>query len=213
MDFLLDLLIEFAGPGVYFLVFLVLLLCGFGLPIPEDITLIAGGTMVYYGVANFYPMLVVCMFGVMMGDSAMWFLGNHFGHRILRIKWFAKLLPPERIESARNKLLGTEAPSFFSRFILFFARFMPGLRAPIFFSAGMFKIPFLKFFFWDFLAALLSVPAILWATFAFGNRLDHLLKNVKNAEGWIIGLFVFVILMLILKSRINRGRNTKTSLI
>ena len=31
------------GPWNYFIAFAVLILCGFGVPIPEDITLVAGG--------------------------------------------------------------------------------------------------------------------------------------------------------------------------
>ena len=44
-------------PYTYLLVFAILLLCGFGLPIPEDITLIAAGLMAYYGKANVFVMI------------------------------------------------------------------------------------------------------------------------------------------------------------
>jgi membrane protein DedA with SNARE-associated domain len=45
---------------------------------------------------------------------------------------------------------------------LFIGRFLPGLRAPIFFTAGSMKVPFVKFLFFDGLAALISVPVFVW---------------------------------------------------
>ena len=41
------------------------------------------------------------------------------------------------------------------------ARFMPGLRAPIYFTAGTVGVKFHTFLFYDGLAALVSVPAIV----------------------------------------------------
>ena len=45
---------------------------------------------------------------------------------------------------------------------LFVGRFLPGLRAPIFFTAGSTRVKYWKFFFFDGLAALISVPFFVW---------------------------------------------------
>lgn len=48
----MDLLISIFSDYGYLAVFVMLLLCGFGLPIPEDITLVAGGIIAGLGYAD-----------------------------------------------------------------------------------------------------------------------------------------------------------------
>lgn len=187
MDILIDFLLNFYGPTPYLLVFGILLLCGFGLPIPEDITLIAGGLLAYYGVCDLYTMIAVSFFGVMLGDSAMWFLGHKYGRRILQKPFFHRLLPDERIKAASLKLNQRG-----SRRMLFFARFMPGLRAPIFFTSGLLHVPFARFFLMDGLAAVLSVPLFVGSIYYFGDQLDVVVRWIKKVEHGIIFIILGV---------------------
>ncbi|HSC81531.1 MAG TPA: DedA family protein, partial [Chitinolyticbacter sp.] len=60
MDILHYLVTIFTDYG-YLAVFLVLLICGFGVPIPEDITLVAGGIISGLGYAHVHTMFAVCM--------------------------------------------------------------------------------------------------------------------------------------------------------
>lgn len=193
MDAIVDFLLNFSGPTPYFMIFGVLLLCGLGLPVPEDITLIIGGILAYYGLCDLTTMILVCLFGVMLGDSIMFWLGEHYGRRLTRKWFFHKLLPDDRLDAVRGR---------FARWgnkLIFIARFMPGLRAPIFFSAGTFHVPFKVFFFYDGLAALLSVPAIIAGIYFFGDRLDKVITIIKRMEHGIIFTVIFVVLMMLLK--------------
>jgi membrane protein DedA with SNARE-associated domain len=65
MDRLIDFLLNFYGPTPYFLIFGILLACGLGLPIPEDITLFAAGLLAYYGVTDLGPTILLCMAAVL----------------------------------------------------------------------------------------------------------------------------------------------------
>jgi protein MpaA len=193
MDAIIDFLLNFYGPTPYLIVFGVLLLCGLGVPIPEDITLIAGGILAYYGICDLGLMIGICFVGVMLGDSIMFWLGAHYGRQLTR-KWiFHKLLPDERLDSVRGRF------NQWGNKLIFVARFMPGLRAPIFFSAGTFHVPFRVFFFYDGLAALLSVPAIVAAVFYFGDHLEKVIRIIKKAEHGIIFTVLSVAALLILK--------------
>ena len=55
----------------YAAVFLVLIACGFGVPIPEDVTLVTGGVISGLGYANVHIMFLVGMAGVLAGDGMM----------------------------------------------------------------------------------------------------------------------------------------------
>jgi membrane protein DedA with SNARE-associated domain len=201
MDLLVDFLLNFYGPTPYLLVFGILLLCGFGLPIPEDVTLFAGGLLAYYGVCDLYLMIAVGIFGVLVGDSAMWFVGHKYGRRVLKKPFFQKLVPEERIQAVAVKLNRKG-----SKRILFFGRFMPGLRAPIYFTSGMLHIPFMRFFVMDGLAALLSVPAIVSAVYYFGDELDLVVRWIKKIEHGIIFVVLGIIVTVALKWWISHRR-------
>jgi membrane protein DedA with SNARE-associated domain len=191
MDWLVDFLLNFYGPTPYLLILGILLLCGFGLPIPEDVTLFAGGLLAYYGVCNLLPMIAVCFVGVMMGDSLMWFVGRRFGRKILKKPFFHRLLPDERITLASRKLNQKG-----SKRMLFFGRFMPGLRAPIFFTSGLLHVPYVRFFSMDGLAALISVPLLVGSVYYFGDELDSVVRWIKKVEHGIVFLVIGAVLFL-----------------
>ena len=67
----MEFLISFFTDYGYWAVLFVLIICGFGVPIPEDITLVSGGVIagLYPESVNSHLMLVVSMIGVLAGDS------------------------------------------------------------------------------------------------------------------------------------------------
>lgn len=203
MDALVDFLLNFYGPMPYLIVFGILLACGLGVPIPEDITLVVGGILAYYGVSNVWVMIVVCLAGVMIGDSLVFWLGAKYGRALTKKWFFHKVLPDERLDAVQGKF------KQYGNKLIFAARFMPGLRAPIFFSAGVLHLPFSVFFLFDGVAALLSVPAIVGGVYLFGDEIDHFIKVMRSFEYGILAAIVTVILLLTLKWYLNHRKSMK----
>lgn len=183
-----------SGPVPYLLVFFILLLCGFGLPMPEDIVLFAAGLMAYYGAADVGWMILVSFAGVMVGDSAVFTIGALYGRRLRKTKLVRRMLPPKRMKMVRRKLheQGNK--------VIFAARFMPGLRTPVFFSAGTLHLPFRTFFFFDGLAAMISVPTIVFAVYYFGSHVDRVIKVIKRVQFGVIGTILLIVAIVVLKS-------------
>src|SRR6476620_7600617 len=180
MDRILELLLNFYGPTPYLVVFGILLACGLGLPIPEDVTLFAAGLSSYYGLTDLWIMILVSYAGVIVGDTAIFLLGATYGRKLTK-KWlFHKLLPDERLNAVRTQFheKGNK--------LIFAARFMPGLRAPIYFSAGTLHLPYRIFLFYDGLAALLSVPTIIGAVYYFCDELDRVVRVIQKVEHSIV---------------------------
>jgi len=201
MDAIVDYLLNFYGPVPYLIVFGVLLACGLGLPIPEDITLIIAGLLAYYGLCHLGIMIGVCLAGVMLGDSLVFWLGEKYGRALTKKWFFRKVLPDERLDAARRQFRrhGNK--------LILVARFMPGLRAPIFFSAGILHLPFRTFFTYDGIAALLSVPAIVGGVYFFGDEIDHFIKAVRRFEHGVLAAVLLVAAFLTLKwARKRRAR-------
>ena len=65
---------------------------------------------------------------------------------------------------------------------MFAARFLPGLRAPAMFTAGVFKIPAWKFLLYDGSAAAISVPLILALSYRFADELDQVRQWVVEGQ-------------------------------
>ena len=167
---MLDFLIAFFSDYGYIAVFGILILCGFGLPVPEDITLVSGGVISGLGMTNPHTMLAVGLAGVLIGDSTMFLAGRIFGYRIQKIRMFRKILSPRRFSHIQRKF------KQYGLGLLFVARFLPGLRSPIFLVAGMSRrISYFTFILMDGIAALISVPVWVYLGFFFAVKLDLLL--------------------------------------
>ncbi len=191
MDRLVDFLLSFYGPTPYLVVLAILLACGFGLPLPEDITLFAAGLLTYYGVTKIGPMIAICLLGVLLGDTIVFWLGYHYGRKLTKRWFFHKILPDERLNYV-SKQLNTKGTR-----LIFAARFMPGLRSPFFFSAGALHVPFRVFLFYDGLAALISVPTIIGAVYYFGDELDRVVRVIQRVEhGLAFGAFGLLFVMV-----------------
>mgnify|MGYP002143676393 FL=1 len=179
-----------------------LLLCGFGLPIPEDITLVAGGIIAGLGYADVHTMFAVCMAGVLIGDGIMFTLGHTFGQRILAFAPIRRIVTPHRFAQVQEKFVK------YGNWVLFVARFLPGLRSPIFIVAGMSRrISIWQFIVMDGLAACISVPIWVYlGDYGAYNR-DWLLHMVSRGQTGIytlLGLGVAVLAVLYFRHRRNK---------
>ena len=181
---MLALLEAFFTQYGYAAVFFVLVACGFGVPIPEDVTLVAGGVISGLGYANVHIMVAVGLLGVLVGDGMMFMAGRIFGHRILKVRFVARVMTPKRYAQVQEKF------DKYGNRVLFAARFLPGLRTPIFITAGISrKVSYLRFFLMDGLAALISVP--IWIDLgSYGaENTEWLMQKVHQFQS---GLFVFI---------------------
>jgi membrane protein DedA with SNARE-associated domain len=193
MDLLERLITIFAENG-YIAVFIALMICGAGLPLPEDITLVAGGVIAGLGYANVHAMFALAMFGVLLGDMGIFMLGHHYGDRILKWRFVARVLTPERYARVQDK---------FDRYgnrMLFFARFLPGMRTTIYLTAGTtHRVSLLRFLVIDTLAALISVPFWVYLGFFGADNHEWLVKWVRRGQSslWVlVGIVLLTVLVL-----------------
>lgn len=199
----MDLLISIFSDYGYLAVFVMLLLCGFGLPIPEDITLVAGGIIAGLGYADVHTMFAVCMAGVLIGDGIMFTLGHHFGQRILAFAPVRRLVTPQRFAQVQEKFVK------YGNWVLFIARFLPGLRSPIFIVAGMSRrISIWRFILMDGLAASISVPVWVYlGDYGAYNR-QWLLDMISRGQAGIYSLLgIGALIIIIIYIRHRRAKN------
>ncbi len=203
-----EILVSFFTDHGYWAVFSVLLACGFGLPVPEDITLVSGGVIagLYPEKNNVHTMFIVGMAGVLLGDSLVFLAGWYFHEQILQNKWVARIVTAKRYQKVQGYF------TRFGRWVVFMARFMPGLRMPIYLSAGISRrVNFWLFFFTDFFAAIISVPIWVYLGYYMADNFDDLLVMVHKSQLTIIITLTLVIAAIIgahyLKKKLKKKLN------
>src|SRR5262249_26039276 len=80
-----------------------LILTGMGLGGPEEIPVVtAGGVAAHYSddrdsLVRWWLLLPICIAGVVVSDGLLYLIGRHWGVRLLRWRWTARILPRERL--------------------------------------------------------------------------------------------------------------------
>ncbi len=163
----------------YAFVFFVLVLCGFGLPMPEDVVLVTGGVLAWLSSdievvtiggmladRGLLAMVVVGLLGILAGDSVIFLAGRRFGHRLADFRPLRRVVTPGKLQLVERKIRTR------GNVVVLFARFVPGLRAPTFFTVGHARMPFWEFLLFDGAAALISAPLWVGIGFWFGSDLE-----------------------------------------
>ena len=159
------------------LTFALLVLTGLGLPVPEDVILLAAGAVVSWGGAGYYPIVGVALLGVLAGDLALFLLGRRYGPQLLARRPLRYLASPRRVERARGMLARRGAGA------VFLARFVAGVRFVVFFMAGAGGMATATFVLVDLTGALLSVPLVVLVGYVFGANLEGAL-GFLHAHRW-----------------------------
>jgi membrane protein DedA with SNARE-associated domain len=164
----------------YLGIFLVLFAAGLGVPIPEEAPVLAAGALAHEDVIRWWIALPVCIAGVLSGDIVLYWVGHHWGERILDWRMVRYVLTREREERLMNAYRRHGVK------IVFTARHVMGLRAAAFLTAGIAHIPFWKFIVVDTVAALVGVPVGFGIAFLFTDQLARVLADVHRLERWLV---------------------------
>ena len=185
-------IIGLSGFQAYGVILGILFVCGLGVPIPEDITLFAAGFLAFKGTISLTGAILVGLVGVLVGDTFLYTIGRVFGRKVFSWPYFRKVFTPQRIQKAEARIQNK------GRIITFTARFLPGLRAPIFLTSGVLRVPFSVFFSMDALAAIISVPIWVCLAFFLGHKIEMLFEIAKQAKIAVgIGLVLLVVIYIV----------------
>jgi membrane protein DedA with SNARE-associated domain len=188
----------------YVFVFVVLLLCGFGLPMPEDVILVTGGVLAWLASdldkatlsslirdRGLVTMVVVGLSGILAGDTCIFLAGRRFGHRVADFGPLRRVITPAKLELVEKKVRRR------GNVMVVFARFLPGLRAPTFFTVGHARMPLWEFLLFDGAAALVSAPLWVCLGFWFGSDLEEAARVAARFSHYILLAVAVVILALV----------------
>ena len=198
-----DFVHELFGEYGYIASFSVLFLCGIGLPLPEEVSLIGSGMLVAAGTMDFLPAVVVCSIAILLGDSIPFWLGHRYGEAALKIRWVAKILHPERFARLRSTFREH------GNWATFTFRFFAGVRIPGYFVSGTMGMSYGRFLLLDALGVLISVPISIWLGVVFSQSMEVLRERIQGLHLVLGFLALSLVLIMVVRVRARRNRTAR----
>jgi len=166
---------------------LFLVLTGCGLPIPEEVALIAAGVLAAKEILDPWVALAACLIGCLLGDTVMYWIGRRLGRRLLRPgSWGSKYLTPER-EKTLEHLIHRHGVK-----VLFASRFLVGVRSPVYLTAGILKFPFRRFIIADLFCAAIVILLFFGLSYFFGEWAGALIHNAEYGLTIVVAILALV---------------------
>ena len=164
----------------YLGIFLVLLAAGLGVPIPEEVPIVAAGVLAHQKVIHWWLALPLCLAGVLIGDTILYAAGRRWGEQILASRFWRHVITPERATMLQERYHEHGVK------IIFVCRHLMGVRAAAFLMAGAVGIPFWKFLAANTAAALVSVSFAFGLAYFFTDQVVELMADVRRIERWLL---------------------------
>ncbi len=167
----------------YLVIFAVAVIDAFFPLVPSETLVVIGGNLASSGDLHFLLVVLAAAAGAILGDNISYWVGHFVGEKTVKRvfrseKWHKRLDWAERTLDERGA------------YIILIARFIPGGRTAVTFSAGYVQsFPWRRFIVYDVIAG------VLWATYAaslgyFGG------KTFENHPFWAIALALGIALTL-----------------
>jgi membrane protein DedA with SNARE-associated domain len=176
----------------YIIMFVFVIVMGFGLPGPGEASLIAAGTLAGEGRLNVWIVLALSMIAWMLGSVAGYAFGVHGGRRLLD--------HPGRLEKSRRKLLA-KGDRAFGRYT-----FLASVTMPAFVS-GIFRVRFLIFILGALVAGVGWIGMYVGLSYFLGAEIARHIGNVGTKA--VIGVIVVVVIGLVIRAGVAKWRATR----
>jgi membrane protein DedA with SNARE-associated domain len=136
-------------------------------------------------------LLPVCILGVVISDALLYGAGRFWGLSVLKFPWMRRLVPLERFERIQHNF------QHYGILILLFARLLPGIRSPIFLTAGIMRLPLRRFLLGDLIYAIPGVSLLFSLAFWFTDSFLHLVYRVKDEVDKVRPILIIFIVAVV----------------
>ena len=156
----------------HFIIFGALLLAGLNIPVSEDVMLFISAILASQNPEYLMQLFIGVYLGAYFSDLICYSLGRIIGPKLFEIRFFATMVPPERI---------TKISTYYEKYgvvTLILGRFIPfGVRNALFLTAGLGKMNFIKFALSDLLACTISSVSFFSLYYFYGENVIAYIKQ------------------------------------
>lgn len=145
-------------------IFLLLCLAGFNLPVSEDALLFFAGVLASQNPEHTIPLFLGIFLGAFVSDIIAYWVGRLAGPRLYDLPVISRFVNPERVDKVKR---------FYIRYgvvTLIVGRFIPfGVRNALFMTAGLVRMNHLVYVCVDFVVCLLSCSIYFTLYYRYGE--------------------------------------------
>jgi membrane protein DedA with SNARE-associated domain len=186
--------------GGYFALFGLLFACGLGLPLPEDVPLLAAGVMIANGKMHFVVAGICAWCGIVGGDICLYHLGKRYGLNITKVPFVGKHVTKARIERAEGLFVK------YGVWVVAVGRLFAGIRGGMVVAAGAIRFKFWRFLIADGLAALVSGGLFIALGTWLGNRLREHEAEISRYKTYVFATAIVIAVLAFVVSRVRKRR-------
>ena len=192
MSSLLPLLLHWLHEYGYPVLWLIVFIAAFGVPLPISLVLLAVGAFAGYGDFNIALLIGIAITASSCGDNVGYFIGRRWGSRLLN--W---LVQPRRLHAVSSRAI-TKAHLYFKRrggWAIFFSRFpFSALGSMMNLTAGAERYPYRRFLLYDVTGETLGAVILLSLGYALGACWEAGGNLLGAFAGFAFALFVVILL-------------------
>jgi membrane protein DedA with SNARE-associated domain len=169
-------------------IFLLLILGTLGLPFPEDTTLILSGFLITQNIIQSLPVFLLIYPTLLMTDFLLYWIGKRYGRRVVEHKIFHRIM-------SLNRLIKLEG--IFQRWgiwVVLLGRHLLGVRAQIFLTAGVMRMPARKFLLADALSALITMAIMIGIGYFGGSQIQLLREDMARMKRMLMFSLMLIVL-------------------
>ena len=144
---------------------IIMVAIAFGTLVSEDFSTITSGLLAGAGILYYWQSVLAAYFGILVGDSIIFFMGYHFGRPMLSHKWARFVVRRKAVDRAQYHFEKN------GLWIILITRFLPGTRTATYFAAGALHAPVVRFILAFALAAALWTPFLVGLSYYIGREL------------------------------------------
>jgi membrane protein DedA with SNARE-associated domain len=183
----------------YVAIFLVLVVAGLGVPLPEELTQLTAGALAHEGLLDLWIVMPVVWVGILVGDAMLFWLGRRHGPWLLSTRPVRRVLTPARRERIERHYA---RHAFWTVAV---GRHAGGLRSGVFALAGVTGVRFRTFILADALSALVSVPIVTTLGYVLWQKLSEARRDLHVLQITVIALVAIgVVIAMVLRRRARR---------
>ena len=173
-------LIDIPANVGYTLVFALIAIETMGIPVPAETALIGAALLAHRGHMDIATLTVLAAVAAILGDNVGFAIGRHFGRRVL--------LADGPLIRHRRQVLAHGEP-FFAKHgpkAVFLGRWVAGLRIASAWLAGMNRMRWPTFLFWNALGGIAWAASISLSIYFLGDLAEHAIEVVGPISAGIV---------------------------
>lgn len=184
----------------YWVIFFGVMLEDAGIPIPGETVLLFAGFLAYHGKIDLFPSILVAIAGATVGDS-MGFLIGHYGGRPFVQRFIRRFAVVARSFDHSEALFLK-----YGQWAVFIGRFVTGLRMFAGILAGLFRMPYRRFLFFNFTGAAVWAITITYVGFLFGNSWQLVQQHFVEVNEYVMAAVALAVLIGVISYQIKKKR-------